>query len=181
MKQKAVMYAGIGAVIFGVIFFALHTQKTETKNDVLGSAESSTKEEQISGTFSGSMRDLVARNQSVKCTFTHSTEINSSSGTVFVSGGKVRGDFDITVPQTGTNLKAFMIADGKDTYVWSSILPQGFKMPISDAKMQSSGQPANGIDYNQSLDYECEPWSVDESVFITPTDISFVSMPTKAY
>jgi hypothetical protein len=175
MKQNIIIPAFIGIVLVGgLIIVGLNNSKS-LNNDLKsgGNSVDIASEESFSGKFSGSMKDLVSKNQSMKCTFTHNTEMNNSKGTVYIGDGKLKGDFDIHA--SGQNMKAFMISDGSTSYVWSSVLPQGFKVVLSNTENQNSTQPAQGVDYNQNLDYECVPWSVDSSYFVPPADINFVS------
>jgi hypothetical protein len=130
----------------------------------------------VEGSFRGSMRQLAASGTSVRCTFTYEAPNSSSTGEVFVADGKVRGNFkvNVTSPAAGT-FDAFMIADGEMSWVWTSAMPQGFKVPVAD-----EGAPAptgEGIDYNQDLDYSCAPWATDPSVFVPPADIAFSDIP----
>lgn len=174
------MFLGVGLLIVLGIVFSI-TRISPSGGESVNSNEMNTvQEEPLSGTFSGSMKDLVAKNQSVKCTFNHSTDIDTSSGIVYVSDGKIRGDFDITAKQAVGTFQAHMITDGEYSYVWSSLIAQGFKMPIANLSGQTASAPTSGVDYNQSLDYACEPWTVDSSVFVIPTEISFVSAPIQA-
>lgn len=129
------------------------------------------------GMIKGSMRDLVALGVSMRCTFTHQTDISNSSGEVFVANGKVRGNFNVTSSAMGNQaFDAYMISDGEDSYVWSSLMPQGYKMPIVESTESTPTQ--EGIDYNQNLDYSCAPWPTDASVFVPPANITFSALPT---
>jgi len=126
-----------------------------------------------------SMRDLVARGQSLECTFDMDVEYSKSNGTVYIADGKVRGNFDIvvSVSQAGTQkFQAYMIADAETSYVWSSLIKQGFKLPIS--KNETSANPQNGVDYNQKLNYSCKPWNANASFFVPPADVVFSDGPT---
>ncbi len=181
MKQNMSVFLGVGLiVVMGIVYGVTRGAKQDTQT-VQSETANTTKEEAVLGTFSGSMKDLVAKNQSVKCTFNHSTDIDSSSGTVYVSGGKIRGDFDINAKQATGTFEAHMITDGEYSYVWSSLIAQGFKMPIAKASAQTASQPTSGVDYNQKLDYVCVPWTVDSSLFVSPANVSFITAPTSAY
>lgn len=161
-------------IIVAVIGFALmFFSKEETA--VLDNTDSRTEVEQEStGTFRGSMRDLATRTDPTRCTFTHATEMGSSAGVVYVAEGNIYGDFDIVTAQ-GSSLKAYMITDGEYSYVWSSSIPQGFKVALADAEAQTSSQAVEGIDYNQALDYDCAPWTADLSVFVPPANVTFIA------
>ncbi len=131
------------------------------------------------GTIQGSMGDLVALGVSLKCSFTHTTDLSSSSGDVYVADGKVRGNFKVTsTPLGNQSFDAYMIADGKESYVWSSFMPQGYKTIITEPNGGESNAGQDGLDYNQTLDYTCTPWEKDVSFFVPPADVTFVDAPT---
>ncbi len=100
-----------------------------------------------------------------------------TTGTVFLSDGKIRGDFDIAVQ--GMNLKTSLIVKDDFTYTWTSMSPVGRKMKV-DAEGEtgaSNGVVDNGGSYswNDQLigDYNCVDWNVDNSVFELPAGIQF--------
>src|ERR1035437_9338850 len=70
---------------------------------------------QTSGTSEtpSSLKDLLSKGIAQSCTFSS----DASSGTVYVSSGKVRGDFGTTVD--GNVTKSHMIVDGNTSYIWT--------------------------------------------------------------
>ncbi len=146
-------------------------------SDQVSNNEGSSSQVSQSGQIiSGSMADLIALNKDLRCTFQSNNEYSETSGEVFVSNNKVRGNFSVVVKALGqTPFQAFMIADGKDSFVWSSLMKDGFKTPIQ--KTEESSQ--NGVDYYQTLSYSCVPWEKDESFFIPPETIQFLPPRTQ--
>jgi uncharacterized protein YxeA len=182
MKKNVIIYAALAVVIIiGCWYFLLRDESSGapiTQNEVQG-VEVSVQSEDSAVPSQVSMRDLVARGQSLECTFDLDVEYSKSSGTVYIADGKVRGNFDIVVSMSavGTQkFEAYMIADGEMSYVWSSLIKQGFKIPISESETASN--PQNGVDYNQKLNYSCKPWNADASFFVPPADITFSAAPT---
>lgn len=114
-----------------------------------------------------SLKDLLAANLPQKCTF--------PEGTVYISGGKFRGDFSSDV--SGKAVVSHMISDSKTSYIWTDGEKQGFKMTITDeAKSQAESQTEvdkNGVDVNAKLDYKCSTWLPDASLFNTPAGVEF--------
>jgi len=105
-----------------------------------------------------SLKDLLAANLPQKCTF--------PEGTVYISGGKFRGDF---APNS------HMISDSKTSYIWTDDQKQGFKMTI-DASTEADVQteaPDGAVDVNEKLDYKCSTWLPDASVFALPSGVDF--------
>lgn len=127
--------------------------------------------------FSGSFMDLAQRGGNYKCTFVHEDANAASSGTVYVSGAKIRADS--TSSTQGMTIENHMISDGEYVYVWSPSLPQGFKVPASQG--EGSGDPGMSGqygDFNQQYAYDCDTWSGDASMFAPPSDVTFMSTPS---
>lgn len=126
------------------------------------------------GPFSGSLADLIGRGGDWQCTFTADNQIANSSGTVFISGEKLRGDFASVVPQLNQTIDSHMIQNDGYVYVWTSLTAQGFKAKTTigtpDGTTAFQGQ---GVDINQAYDYNCTPWAADASKFELPSGITF--------
>lgn len=132
----------------------------------------------VQGSFRGSMTDLLARGGDYKCVFTHSTDVADSSGTVYISGKKMRGDFKSNTKPTTTSVESHMIMDGEFYYMWSSAMPSGLKMKISEETTASADSNAStGMDVNQELDYSCEVFAVTETQFSLPAGVTFTELP----
>ena len=127
------------------------------------------------GAFKGSAKALMARGGDHKCTFTQVVENSTSTGTVYISGMKMRGDFKSDVSAAGTNIsvESHMISDGEFTWVWSSMMPTGMKMKI-DAEAGATAD--QGFDANQELEYSCVKWNRDASQFDLPSAVTFTEI-----
>ncbi len=124
--------------------------------------------------FKGSMKALIARGGNYKCTFKQDTEVGTSTGTVYISGNEMRGDFSSVVAVANTTIESHMISDGEFMYTWSPLMPGGMKMKIdSTATAEGSSQ---GFDTNQELDYECDLWTRDGTVFNLPEGTTFTEV-----
>lgn len=129
------------------------------------------------GSFSGSLFDLGARGGTYRCTFSHSSEVGTSNGTVYISGERIRGDFE-SVAQ-GFAIESHMLALSGTIYSWSPLAPTGVKLPRND--VEGEGGAAMSGDYadlQQAYAYDCEAWSVDESVFEIPSSVTFIEAGT---
>ncbi len=129
------------------------------------------------GKFNGSVNELIARGGDYECNFSHTTDVSDTIGTVFISGKKMRGDFNSST-KVGTNMKieSHMISDGEYLYNWSSSVPMGFKVAIAKTENATSTPGSSGLDYNQKLDYDCKAWTVDASKFVIPAEIKFTTI-----
>lgn len=147
---------------------ALPQEATETETS------SGTEDPKKEGMFSGTLSELTKRGGDHKCTFSHTTGVGTSSGTVYISGTDMRGDFVTNVVQpTKTTVESHMIKSGEWVYTWSPMMPMGFK---SKATLENTGNDqsaSQSFDYNQSLNYDCKLWVKDPALFIPPSNITF--------
>lgn len=134
------------------------------------------------GKISGTMQDLIAKNVPMHCTFKGTTDGSESSGDVYISGMRMKGDF-VTM-QDGKKVISHMVRAEDTTYMWSSDQPKGFKTTVSvdnaevmkeSAEYMSQGSQT--IDpRTQKFDYDCKPWVVSESSFTPPGDVEFIDL-----
>lgn len=126
-----------------------------------------TSETSEENSFSGSLIELSSRGGNYVCTFTHSSEVAESTGTVYISGTNLRGDFSSQVQNM--RIESHMIRKDGFLYTWSPMAPTGFKIPETmaegngDAEMQ-----AKYSDINQAYSYDCQAWTPEESRFALP-------------
>lgn len=179
MPKKIVLIAGVVVLLIsGVVAFMLlgksskTTDKTAIGQELSAPAESTTK---------SSLKGLVAAGKNVTCTFKYEADNNATDGTVYVAGEKVRSDFAVKTPD-GKNMESHMIQDADYNYFWSSAMPTGTKMKISDTA-QASPSPssdAQTTDLNREMDMKCSAWSVDDSKFAVPANIKFMEISAPA-
>lgn len=128
-----------------------------------------------------SLKDLIAKNIAQTCTYSNSEGDVENSGTMFMAGGKVRGDFE-TKMKDGKTTKSHMIVDGNTSYIWSDDSNMGFKSTFDEkagttTSSKDSGTPAEtgSFDASAGMDYKCSPWSADASKFALPKGVTFQS------
>jgi len=132
-----------------------------------------------SSSFKGtsSIADLMKKKGNYTCTFSIGGGGAATKGTFYLSNGRMRGDFTSTIARLSMTIQSHMINDGGYAYVWSSMLPEGMKIKVS-AEGQSNANPSVKssvpVDYNQKIDYNCNPWSADASKFALPAGVTFV-------
>lgn len=122
----------------------------------------------------GTLAALMAAGGSVKCTVAPGTENDGMSGTFYVSGKNVRGDFSVN--DEGQATASHMIVDNQFTYTWFDGNEMGFKMVNTTEPGDTNDAPVaetRGFDPNQAMDYQCVSWIKDASLFIPPTDVTF--------
>lgn len=159
-------------ILAGAFYVLGKSKKTQTETPASQATEAPESEQ------SGSIKSLLSMGKNVACDVSYDMDQNKTSGKVYVSGGKMSGDFSITTAD-GKTMDTHMIQDETYIYSWSSIAPQGTKMKIEAADASPtaapSGQPAS-LNVDQQVKYKCSPWSVDSSKFTPPSNVQFMDI-----
>lgn len=124
----------------------------------------------------GSIRDILAGGKTSKCTFNTTSETGETAGTIYVDRDMARGDFVITTD--GKNTNTHMIKNADVYYLWGDTLKTGIKMTMNIDEMSSKMKSADysGFNPDQKVDYKCENWTKDETIFTPPSTVKFMSM-----
>ncbi|MBP6881242.1 MAG: hypothetical protein KBC35_01310 [Candidatus Pacebacteria bacterium] len=126
----------------------------------------------------GTLESIRLLNEDLECTISTVAEGQQSTGTYFVSGGSMRGDFLTDSPDLTGQVLSSMIIDAGMMYVWSEIEGgmYGVKMDLAQAAAPeaTSREP---VSRNAAVEYDCKPWTnVDRTVFMPPTSVLFQDM-----
>lgn len=168
MNKKALIAAGlvIALVVLGAFVFS-NKKQTVTQNE-MPLADNQTKE----GT-NASLKELFTSGTSQSCTFNSNTAGNGS-GTVYMTTGHMRGDFNVSYNDMTTS--THMISDGTTSYIWIDGQPNGFKMAFDSQGQQSNTPNEKAIDMEQKIDYRCSNWTPDQTMFVPPSTVTFSDM-----
>ncbi len=120
---------------------------------------------------SGSFRSLAASVAPRRCSIISGSGPSATNGVLYIASGNVRGDF--TGSAGAGSVESHMIVKRNVSYIWSSATAQGFKMSVPSASSGGQESVSGSLSYDQTVEYSCEPWSVDQSKFSLPTGISF--------
>ena len=144
----------------------------------MSSKKTDSEEQQSAAT---NLKDLIDKGIAQTCTFT----VDKSKGVVYVNGGKVREDFEITLDKEV--IKSHIIITDNTMYNWSDGQKMGIKMafdPKATPVAVESPNPGSGGEFNANtnMDYQCSVWLPDSGKFTPPSDIIFTSsnIPTLA-
>ncbi len=167
MNNKVIAVILAVVVIGGGAYF-LSQRKSE--NNVAGENQSANSATETSAE-TGSIKSLIAAGKSQQCTFSSKEDATQSSGTMYVAGGKMRGDFNTET--NNVKVVSHMIYDGSTSYFWTDGSATGFKMALdANTKTDASAQ-AQSVDPDKNYDFDCKSWSVDNSKFELPNGIQF--------
>lgn len=166
--EKNIIYGAIAIIAVAGIVTVMSMNKT---SDI--TTEGMTLNDFISG--------KVGNN--VSCEFTHEVgENNSITVKTYISGSKVRVDYDMKnpVPGMGEEQKNMhIVSDGEYGYVWGDSflgsMMQGMKYKMVDVEEEGGSAPTDMIDYDMPV-INCSPWMPDQSMFEIPGDIEFMDM-----
>lgn len=154
------------------------TGDAKTPRDVStgqSSGKATPKLAESAASFTGSWNDLVKRGGNYACEINHQSANDSTTGMVYVSGTDVRGTF-YSNTSTGA-VTSNMLKKGDTVYVWTNAYPTGFVMKATamggSAQTDTSGQ---GVDANQSYNWNCSAIGADASQFAIPTGIEFMDL-----
>jgi len=127
--------------------------------------------------ISGKFADLINAGRSMECTFSGETDGYKTTGTVFVAGKNMRGDFNSE--SKGKMMDSHMIQNGETIYSWTTQPKQGMMMKITKEDQASDLDESNTSpnksfeDMDKNYDYQCKNWGGDQSKFQPPSDIQF--------
>ncbi len=134
-----------------------------------------------------SIQDLLGKNANLKCSWRIEkaevieeadidNEDEDATGGVaeiimYIAGEKFKQE--IAIEENSRENMVYLLNDGEMIYQWSSIITQGVKMSVEKA------QELGVIDYNKTYAWNCEEWTMDESLFVKPANIEFILMERK--
>ncbi len=174
LKNKNLIIVGVLILlaILGAGAYLTLSKSAKTGNQTTNATPATQKQESAAKSF----MDIFSSGVSQKCTFAMKTESVESSGVLYVSAGKLRGDITTTVE--GKKQDISMIRNGDTNYIWGSAIPQGIKMTISEKDFASDTKTGQYFNPNEKADYKCSAWIVDASLFTPPASVKFMELPT---
>ncbi|MEK7604214.1 MAG: hypothetical protein AAB442_00180 [Patescibacteria group bacterium] len=113
---------------------------------------------------------LIGLKESLTCTV---KESNSRTGTVYVSGGQLRGNF----VNVYSGIKSSMINDGTNLYAWIQGASTGLVVPAALSVSGSAVATHGGIDLAVSISFSCTSGVQGAGVFAPPTSVTFSKNP----
>lgn len=119
---------------------------------------------------------FIKNGGSYQCTVHQYMSDIDNSGTVYVSDGKMRGEFS-TIAEGRTVNSSIIVRDGF-TYMWNNFMSQGFKVAVPETFAGASFESSGTYMWNaeQIGEYDCQPWTTDETKFSLPGNITFQAL-----
>jgi hypothetical protein len=181
MKKQFFILTGL----FSLMLFVLagcgeknqQQEQKQTKNEV-SQEEKATDNE--SSSVKGTFKELIGQGRKIKCEFSFENQENQMSGVAYTDGDKMYQK--VLVNQADMEIETNIIVKDNQIYTWNSMQPdQGMKMNLSEFEnnpemIEESETSTTNPGLNQSFEYKCEPWQVDNKKFDVPADKSFMDM-----
>jgi hypothetical protein len=172
---KKLLLAALAIVV--AVGFAGCGKKADQLTLTVG--DSQTESENAIQKFNGTMRELMAKGQPVKCDYELTDSGMTVKSTLYVSGKmmRVEGSAPVNAKQV---LTSHMILNGGDdyAYIWMDDgTGKGTKMKMEDPAAKTDGSQVKGesgsADLDAKIEFSCSKWSADDSMFKVPTNITF--------
>ena len=150
---------------------------------ILGNKNTKPGEEESTTPVSKKMAfsEFLKQGGTYKCEINQKVDNTETKGTTYINGEMIRGEYSTKVENVDIN-STILVRDGY-TYSWTSSLPNmGFKIKMDPKTTDNSGinNPSSyGFNAEQIGDYNCEAWTLDQSKFTVPTNITFRELETK--
>jgi hypothetical protein len=183
MKKIAIVFGVVALLVGGVgvgVWRIRQGVTPETTGPVPAVVSPEETDTAVSDHVTGqdSFKSLLALGKTLECTFRTNDEKMPAEGTAFFNKGKLRVDTMYTGASSSVETANMIISD--DTmYTWSKTSAGSFaiKMPLSAIPVSPTNtQPEKSVSLESKVQYDCKPWQVDGSVFVPPTDITFMDM-----
>ena len=170
--NKTLAWVLVGVVVIGGAYYTLKGNKPRATEDGVAQEENSGKKMAFS--------EFAKRGGAYKCEVKQSMSDFENSGTVYMDGGKMRGEFS-SVAEGRTIDTSFVYKDGF-MYTWSSAMgAMGFKMEANPTASTEEAAASGTYSWNTGEigDYNCVAWDTDSSKFELPAGITFRNLESK--
>jgi hypothetical protein len=166
MSKKILIVIGVVLLLILGGWFYMNSKKTA------GTASTGSSTNTTQPSTASSLKDLISKGIAQSCTFS----ANRTSGSVYVSGKSVRGDFETTVDNAA--MKSHMIVKDNTSYVWTDGKSVGIKMSFdpSATPAATSGTTSGSFDPSVNMNYKCSAWIADSSKFDLPAGVTFQTL-----
>jgi hypothetical protein len=183
--KNIIILVVVAALVAGTALYALlfhkpvetNTTEEEQVTDVVEESQTEEQEESFSG--AGPLSSLLSYGKNLECVINYIPNEYEQvvTGTYFVSGTSVRGDFLINSEDLGGQVLSSIILNDGTFYSWSTINNMSYGMKADIAAMSTGAgsetikQP---VPQDARVEYTCDTWNpVDGSVFVPPSSVKF--------
>lgn len=183
--MKKVIFLLVAAVILGgiALFGLIGLDSTDSKNisdsrGVVADTEETIETEFQTFVGEGSLIDVQNFGTDVECRISYDDPelLEPVIGTYFVSSSRVRGDFQMNVPELGGETVSSIIFKDEMFYSWSNINGElyGVKARAESSTEVDTNAIKEPVPSDARISYDCKEWKVvDGSIFEPPSEVLF--------
>lgn len=172
--DKRIIIAIVGAVILigggGYYLTQKNAEPASTNQSEATKANGSSSE---SSSAKGSISSFLGSSESKECNYSSNAGGTQVTGTMYFANGQMRNNYTSTKDDKAQN--GSMIVTTGAQYIWDNDSKKGMKFafdPDTPTSNTSSGSASQSVDVNQEYDFTCKNWSVDNSYFSPPKDVT---------
>lgn len=137
-------------------------------------------------TFTGTYLDVLERGNSLQCQWRLPEDaadgFQVGHGRLYTDG-KNRGYTEAVFEIQGETTAGYAVIGPEYIYSWMDVPGMGFsgvRIPASQAEADFGDLPAaeqqQALDFRANYDFDCQPWTVNESLLAPPEDVSFTDI-----
>ena len=124
--------------------------------------------------FFGSMRDLINKNEPLRCTYGYVMQTGEeANGVFYVADNKARNEVEVIYAEGKVYMDSIIIGDW--VYLQHNLLPWSLKIHVNDLQDDVYDQD-EVVNLNEKKEFKCQSWAADNSKFVVPDDIEFEDM-----
>lgn len=143
-------------------------------NNQTSNQQNSNTENNGAQTESTTLAELTKKGEPRKCTYSGTNSGGEFSGTAYFSNQRMRNNFTST--SNNKNYDGSMIISNGSQVFWDNTSKKGFKTAIQANTTNNTQTTGQSMDTNATFNFSCQKWSVDESQFTTPSDVTVQDM-----
>ncbi len=184
--KKLIIITALAVLVVGggVFVFTMNKDDKNVSQSTTQTQTADTNTQEHEGNHAmeqGNIYSLVDIGHAHKCTFTYNGSNGTGTGTMYTNGkgnGLMTIDVKTAEGKTGT-INTLLLAD--DAYGWTQINGSTIGFKFKKSSVQADAKKAAGsatTDPSQKFDLACENWTVNDSLFVVPSNVQFMSLPT---
>ena len=156
-------------------------------DDNQGESSSNDNQEQNENGFVGTLEELINKGESYQCSASYDVDGVSISTAYYIDAKNEKSRTDTTSTMNGNPVITHTIINTDASYTWQEGASQGTKITFDEVDESEAEDLAEGNedDYDNEpllaadnyleddLNFECDKWRVDESMFELPSGVEF--------
>jgi predicted small lipoprotein YifL len=187
MKKKFIALTGLFVLMIFVLAGCGHENEKQNQQEEQNQVQNENsqqinKKENEPNLIKGTFKELLGQGKRLKCEFSFENTETKMYGVAYTDGQRMYQEVFVDQGNSDDDIKTSLVTKDEQVYMWNSTQPgQGMKIHLNDVEnnAETTENDEGEIEdsgLNQSFDYKCEPWKVDDNKFETPADVDFMDI-----